>query len=281
MPLLTIFLKRPAWAKVLCYIFLYPLIIMYASKQSHFHLNPSLVFAAALISMGIAALMLMNPTIKERVSDPSDSRITGPAYFAGITGIFLLLIFLSGVIPSSPFKDNSQYTVEKMETMDLSDNSDSSMMTMIPNAIMVEPEKIIPEKNINNIEMDSTPLSELMNDTEVFDSAPMSKDPRVNLQSQSQSSSASTQVVTPKPKKQKAVQYPFNLTEEQMDALLAGAAAILAFSSTAQDKLASIVPSAFEEGGARTTMGIIVTGIIAAIAYYIMKKFAMPKPQYN
>jgi hypothetical protein len=104
MPLLTIFLKRPAWAKVLCYIFLYPLIIMYASKQSHFHLNPSLVFAAALISMGIAALMLINPTIKQRVSDPSDSRITGPAYFAGITGIFLLIIFLSGVIPSSPFK---------------------------------------------------------------------------------------------------------------------------------------------------------------------------------
>jgi len=104
MPLMTLFLKKPAWAKVLCYIFLYPLIIMYASKQSHFHLNPSLVFAAALISMGIAALMLMNPTIKERVSDPSDSRITGPAYFAGITGIFLLIIFLSGVIPNSPFK---------------------------------------------------------------------------------------------------------------------------------------------------------------------------------
>jgi hypothetical protein len=54
--------------------------------------------------MGIAALMLMNPTIRERVSDPSDSRITGPAYFAGISAIFLFIIFLSGVIPSSPLK---------------------------------------------------------------------------------------------------------------------------------------------------------------------------------
>ena len=90
--------------------------------------------------------------------------------------------------------------------MDLSDNSDPSMMTMIPNAIMVEPEKISVEKNINNIEMDSTPLSELMNDTEVFDSAPMSKDPRMNLQSQSQSSGTTSQVITPKPKKQKPVQ---------------------------------------------------------------------------
>ena len=104
MPLLSIFLKNPAWAKVLCYIFLYPLVIMYVSKQSHFHLNPPLVFAAGLISMTVAALLLMNPTIKERVSDPSDSRITGPAYFAGISAIFLFVIFLSGVIPSSPLK---------------------------------------------------------------------------------------------------------------------------------------------------------------------------------
>jgi len=54
--------------------------------------------------MGISALMLMNPTIRARVSDPSDSRVTGPAYFAGVTGIFLFIIFLSGVIPSSPLK---------------------------------------------------------------------------------------------------------------------------------------------------------------------------------
>ena len=102
MPLLSIFLQKPAWAKVFCYIFLYPLVIMYVSKQSHFHLNPALVFASALVSMGVAALLLMNPTIRERVSDPSDSKITGPAYFAGISALFLFIIFLSGVLPSSP-----------------------------------------------------------------------------------------------------------------------------------------------------------------------------------
>jgi hypothetical protein len=102
MPLLSLFLQNPAWAKVFCYIFLYPLVIMYVSKQSHFHLNPKLVFTVALLSMGVASLLLMNPTIKERVSDPSDSRITGPAYFAGISFLFLFLLFLSGVIPNSP-----------------------------------------------------------------------------------------------------------------------------------------------------------------------------------
>jgi len=167
-----------------------------------------------------------------------------------------------------------------METMDLSDNNDSSMMTMIPNAIMVEPEKIRVEKNINNIEMDSTPLSELMSDPEVFDNAPVSKDPRMNFKPPPNTAASSyVQPPQPKNKKQKTVQYPFNLTEEQMDALVAGAAAILAFSSTAQEKIANVVPSAFDEGGARTTVGIIITGIIAAIAYYIIKKFAISKPQ--
>ena len=83
---------------------MYPLVIMYVSKQSHFHLNPFLVFTTALVSMGIASLMLMNPTIRERVSDPSDSKVIGPAYFGGISAIFLLIIFLNGVIPSSPLK---------------------------------------------------------------------------------------------------------------------------------------------------------------------------------
>ena len=153
-------------------------------------------------------------------------------------------------------------------------------MTMIPNAIMVEPEKIMTEKNINNIEMDSTPLSELMSGPEVFDSSPLTQDPRMNLKP-SPTATASSYVQSPQPKnkKQKTVQYPFNLTEEQMDALVAGAAAILAFSSMAQEKLGSIVPTAFDEGGARTTVGIIITGIIAAIAYYIIKKFAISKPQ--
>jgi len=170
--------------------------------------------------------------------------------------------------------------------MDLSDANDSSMMTPIQNAIIPEPEKIRVEKNIDKIEMDSTPLSELMSGSEVFDTAPSSRDPRMNVSASShtQVNSSFVQDDTPQPKKvkkQKTTQYPLNLTEEQMDALISGVAAIIAFSSTAQDKLANIVPSAFDEAGSRTTMGIIITGIIAAIAYYIVKKFAMPKTLYD
>lgn len=123
MPLLTLFLKKPAWAKVFCYIFLYPLVIMYVSKQSHFHLNPSLVFAAGLISMAVAALLLMNPTIKERVSDPSDSRITGPAYFAGISALFLFILLMSAIVPNSPFKFYPESTSSTALTSSQSSNT--------------------------------------------------------------------------------------------------------------------------------------------------------------
>ena len=167
-----------------------------------------------------------------------------------------------------------------METMDLSDNNDSSMMTPIPNAIMVEPEKIRVEKNINNIEMDSTPLSELMSGPEVFDTMPSSHDPRMmQMPPPQQPKQETSSYVQPRAKSKAppATQYPFNLTEEQMDALIAGLSAVVAFSTVVQDKMVTVLPSAFNESGSRTTMGIVVTGIIAAIAYYIMKKFAMPK----
>jgi hypothetical protein len=171
-----------------------------------------------------------------------------------------------------------------METMDLSDSSDSSMMTPIQNAIIPEPEKIKIEKNMNNIEMDSTPLSELMSGPEVFDTMPTSQDPRImHAQSSSQQPKQSFEP-SPRPKSKtvsKTTSYPFNLTEEQMDSLIAGAAAVISFSKITQDKLANVFPSAIDEAGTRTTIGIIVTALIAAISYYIIKKFVMPKPQHE
>jgi len=166
-----------------------------------------------------------------------------------------------------------------MDTMDLSDANDSSMMTPIQNAIIPEPEKISIEKNMNNIEMDSTPLSELMSGPEVYDANPISQDPRMIHMAQPQQPKSIETSFKPKPKASSKTQYPFNLNEEQMDALIAGVSAIVAFSVSVQEKLANILPTAFDEAGTRTSVGIIVTGIIAAIAYYIIKKFAMPKPQ--
>jgi len=162
-----------------------------------------------------------------------------------------------------------------MDTFDVYD-SESNMMTPIENAFIPEMDQNDSEKNIDNIEMDSTPLSELMSENEVMDNTTL-QNPRMMpppQQQQQQQVAKPEQVYKKQPKQE--TQYPFNLTAEQMDSLIAGVAAIVAFSTTAQDKLANFVPSAFDEVGQRTTMGILFTGLIAAITYYIVKRFLVP-----
>ena len=165
-----------------------------------------------------------------------------------------------------------------MDTFDVYD-SETTMMTPIENAFIPEMDQNDSEKNIDNIEMDSTPLSELMNEHEVMDNTQTLQNPRMMmppppLQQQQQQVATKPEKVYKKQKQE--TQYPFNLTEEQMDSLIAGVAAIVAFSTMAQDKLANFVPSSFDESGQRTTMGILFTGLIAAITYYIVKRFLVP-----
>ena len=68
----------------------------------------------------------------------------------------------------------------------------------------------------------------------------------------------------PQPKKS---QNPFNLTDEQFNALLAGLVAVIVFSQTAQAKLSGIVPNF---GGIN---GTIASVLAAAIIYYFAHRF--------
>jgi hypothetical protein len=55
-----------------------------------------------------------------------------------------------------------------------------------------------------------------------------------------------------------------------MDAVLAGAAAVIAFSKPVQDKIIQMIPA----GG---LVGTLATALIAAIAFYFLKKFILKK----
>lgn len=66
---------------------------------------------------------------------------------------------------------------------------------------------------------------------------------------------------------------PFNLTDDQMIALVAGAAAALAVSKPVQDKLVTSVPKFLNEQGARSMVGLASTGLVAAIVFYIAKDY--------
>ena len=132
-----------------------------------------------------------------------------------------------------------------------------------------------PEKNINTIKrtpMDSTPINEIM-DHSPQDMmappmmAPQQAQPVQQLQSQI-APAAPAAVPAMKPKN------PFNLTDEQMDAVVAAVSALVAFSGPAQERLGSFVPN-FEVDGKRSLTGMVVSALLVAVVYFLMRRFVI------
>lgn len=69
---------------------------------------------------------------------------------------------------------------------------------------------------------------------------------------------------------------PMGLTDEQYHAVLAGVAAVIAFSKPVQGKLGSMVPK-FEVDGDLSLTGMVVSALVAAILFYFAKQFLVEK----
>lgn len=67
--------------------------------------------------------------------------------------------------------------------------------------------------------------------------------------------------------KRKSQQNPFNLTDEQFNALLAGVVAVIVFSTVVQTKLAGLVPNF------SGINGNIASALVAAAVYYFAYRF--------
>ena len=149
------------------------------------------------------------------------------------------------------------------------------------------------QKNNNNSNkqntMDSTPLADIMSSNEVME--PMiAQDPRmigpsvlppVNAQAAMQQ-----QVQQVQPQNGNGSNSgngngtgngnnPMNLTDEQMQALFVGVCATIAFSRPVQDKLANFVPQFVGEDGGRSTAGMAVTGLVAAVVFYFGQRMVL------
>lgn len=113
-------------------------------------------------------------------------------------------------------------------------------------------EDLFGEKNVqeHKEEMDSTPINDIINQQQMSsnDWETASQVTPVTVVTQSKN--------------------PFGLTDEQMDALLAGAVAVLSTSKVVQDKLSSMFP---QLSGESTSM--LVTALVAAIIFYFGKRF--------
>ena len=141
------------------------------------------------------------------------------------------------------------------------------------------------EKNIDNkqITMDSTPISDLV------DSYPMggmeppapSADPRMQSLTMTAPQPPSNMVPQQGQEEQQKNttqnKNPFNLTDDQMEALLVGLCAAIAISKPVQEKLATTVPRFMNDMGGRSAIGLASTGLVAAVVYYIIQRYIFKK----
>tara|TARA_B110000444_G_scaffold145791_1_gene136291 strand:- start:3138 stop:3668 length:531 start_codon:yes stop_codon:yes gene_type:complete len=128
------------------------------------------------------------------------------------------------------------------------------------------------EKNLGQskeMTMDSTPINDLMMEPPMIGEEPKMQSMQMAAPNPQGAYAAPQQQAAPESKN------PLNLTDDQMIALVAGAAAALAVSKPVQDKLVTSIPKFLNEQGSRSMVGLASTGLVAAIVFYIVKDYVV------
>ena len=188
-----------------------------------------------------------------------------------------------------------------IETLDFAGGTNNNMVSLVdkPTAPVPQPgnkkdtqenydvqRQNVQENNIDKEQMMelSTPLNEVMDMQTDPNQMQMMQQQSVQPQQQMfppvpdpgmfqqapQEQQGGGEVVVQQPKKKK--KNIGNLTDEQLDALLVGMAASIAFSPQIQEKLMQTVPSLFNDAGLRTIGGTVATGVLAGGIFYMGKR---------
>lgn len=164
-----------------------------------------------------------------------------------------------------------------VRTMNLSDNGDG-MVSLNNNQGTSFVPNIPSEKNVseNKQTMDSTSISDIMGQAEEPLEPPMmGTDPRMaQMHMQAPMMMAQQPVGQQTTEKKSESKNPFNLTDDQFQALIVAVCAAAAISKPVQEKLANFVPSFLNDQGNRSAIGLASTGMVAAIAFYLARKYA-------
>lgn len=125
------------------------------------------------------------------------------------------------------------------------------------------------EKNPAQIQMDfSTPISDVVPSASFDNESPI-QGPYKSPTTQRVTALSADNLVADTPSAKKN---PFGLTDEQLQAAVAGLSAVLAFSKPVQGKLSDLVPKFLSDAGDLTTTGMVVSALVAAVVYYILFK---------
>ena len=156
---------------------------------------------------------------------------------------------------------------DQVNTMNLADNGDGMVPLNDKPSVSFTPEKNLSEHKETT--MDSTPINDIMMEQHPGMMTDEQRMPAVQHQGMYPPPSAPT-TGTPPPTGKKN---PLNLTDEQLTALVVAACTAVAVSKPVQDRLASSIPKFLNEQGSRSVVGLAVTGVVAAVIFYIGKDY--------
>jgi hypothetical protein len=168
-----------------------------------------------------------------------------------------------------------------IRTMNLSDNSDGGMVQVNSSTSFITHNN--EEKNISEskVTMDSTPISELMGQPEPME-AQMMAPPFIPTQMHSQiPMQMQMMAASPQPAmnetatKSPVSKNPFNLTDQQLQALIVSACTAAAISTPVQEKLATMIPQFLNDAGRRSLIGLGATGLVAAVLFHISQSYIL------
>jgi hypothetical protein len=182
-------------------------------------------------------------------------------------------------------------------TMNLSDNGDGmvnlnnnhttnfipndSGPSQVPQLPPIQQQQQMPsfmaEKNVseNKQTMDSTSISDIMGQPEAPLEPPMmAQDPRMTQMQMQTPMMQAQQQPTQRSDKKTENKNPFNLTDEQFQALVVAVCTAIAISKPVQEKLANFVPSFLNDQGNRSVVGLASTGAVAAVVFYVARRYA-------
>ena len=144
--------------------------------------------------------------------------------------------------------------------MDFSGTSDIVQLIQQPPSPTPPPPQLLEEKKV-----DESQMMEFSSSIDDLVPAPVSQDVYTNPTNGRVA--ALSLPNDPLTSKKKSTQNPFNLTDEQYNALLAGIVAVIVFSTVVQTKLASIVPNF------AGINGNIASVLVAAVVFYFANRF--------
>jgi len=156
---------------------------------------------------------------------------------------------------------------EHVNTMNLADDGDGMVPLHDNPSTSFKLEKNMSESKETT--MDSTPINDIMMEPPMMTDEPKMQGMMPQMTAPHPQGAYPTPQAATQPEKKN----PFNLTDEQLTALVVAACTAAAVSKPVQDRLATSIPKFLNEQGGRSVVGLAATGAVAAIIFYIAKDY--------